>query len=758
MSTFDRFAPFIRDYIYRQNWEGLRKMQEEAARIIFDTEDNLLVTSSTASGKTEAAFFPILSLMVEDPPKSFGVLYIAPLKSLINDQFERISELLDMTEIPVFHWHGDVANSHKQKALRNPCGILQITPESLESMLINRSNDIPRIFSDLRFIVIDELHALMGSDRGNQVICQIERVCRLIQKDVRRIGLSATIGDKENAARWLCGNSSRSVSFTVSSEERPKIRLGVEHFFIAGDEKIEDTLETEEVDTKGNEETQEIKPAKENEPQVITPKIDAGYEYAYDATYGRNCLVFSNSREETEYITATLRQIAEIRGDEDVFLIHHGNLSAPIREEAETKLKDKEKNYVACATVTLEQGIDIGSLERVVNIQSPNSVSAFLQRLGRSGRRGQPPEMSMIVREEKPQPNALLPMLIPFDLLRGIAIIQLYIEERFIEPQNVKKMPLSLLFHQTLSTLCQTGELTPAALAERVLTLSPFKHVSREVYRDLLLSMIKSDYIQTTDEKGLIVGLRGEKLTGNYKFYATFKDYDNFTVRCKSDEIGTIASVPPIGDRFALAGKVWEVEEVDFERKLVYVKNVKGKMEIEWPGEYGEVHTRIYERMKQVLIEDTVYPYLKSGARKRLSEARELARKTGLLEKSILCLGGYTYCMFPWLGTRSHRTMRRLIRYVAGEFKISGIEYESGYILFKMEKGTPRALAKRLLEVAESGLDTRELVFETEAPTFEKFDDYIPPSLLREAFAQDKLRLDELIRRLRDIVNHENLE
>ncbi|MGN1128415.1 MAG: DEAD/DEAH box helicase, partial [Candidatus Flemingiibacterium sp.] len=155
---FYRFAPFIRDFIYNNGWQELRAVQLAAARVIFETDHNLLVTSSTASGKTEAAFFPIISLMSEDMPKSVGALYIAPLKSLINDQFERLDALLDLSGIPVFHWHGDVAQSHKAKLLREPQGILQITPESLESLLMNRSNDLVRLFCDLRFIVIDEIH------------------------------------------------------------------------------------------------------------------------------------------------------------------------------------------------------------------------------------------------------------------------------------------------------------------------------------------------------------------------------------------------------------------------------------------------------------------------------------------------------------------------------------------------------------------------------------------------------------------------
>lgn len=186
--VFSRLAPFIQEFIYRNGWTELRQIQTDAARVIFESDDDLLLTTPTASGKTEAAFFPIISELYERPSDSFGILYIAPLKSLINDQFGRIEELLNESGIPVYHFHGDVAASHKAKALKEPRGIVQITPESLESMLINRSNDICRLFCDLRYVVIDELHTLTGSDRGNQILCQLSRIARYIGYHPRKIG------------------------------------------------------------------------------------------------------------------------------------------------------------------------------------------------------------------------------------------------------------------------------------------------------------------------------------------------------------------------------------------------------------------------------------------------------------------------------------------------------------------------------------------------------------------------------------------
>ena len=829
MEVFYRFAPFIQDYIYRCGWERLRGVQLEAARVLFETDDNLLLTSSTASGKTEAAFFPILSMMSEDPPRSFGAIYVAPLKSLINDQFSRLDELLDLTGIPVFHWHGDVAQSHKSKAVREPAGILQITPESLEAMLINRSNDIPRIFGDLRFVVIDEIHILTGTDRGNQIICQLGRIARLIGHHPRRVGLSATIGDVGIAADWLGAGTGRATQAPIVAEKKVSWRLGMEHFYISNPESDQSTtygaeretqpleggdppgFESELPQNDGSGQTENdyrgfadtgkyrsggaaessddaieasggaaessddgatgasrpteasggateaadggaAEETADDDNATAPAEIDPGYEYIYECVRGKKCIVFSNSREETEYVTATLREIAERRGEPDRYLIHHGFLSASLREEAEAKLKAGE-DVVTCATVTLELGIDLGRLERIIQLDSPTTVSNFLQRLGRSGRRGDPPEMMMVFREEEALPHTPLPQLIPWELLRAVAIVQLYIEGHFIEPPNVKKLPLSLLFQQTLSVVASSGELTGAKLADRVLSLPAFKSVEREDFRALLLAMLQGEYLELTAEKGFIVGLKGERLVSSFKFYAVFKDSDDYTVRCGSDEIGVIAFPPPVGDRFALAGRVWEVEELDMPRKLIYVKGVRGKMEISWPGDYGEIHTRILERMKQVLEEDTVYPYLKPNAQKRLEVARNVARNTGMLTHSLVCLGGYTWCLFPWLGTRSFRTLRKFIVRNSGPLKVSNLEYDGCcYMTFRMEHGGGFDAVKLWHDIIKNGVDRWSLVSGGEIPIFEKYDDRIPAALLRKAYAEDRLRTDELTVRMGQIM------
>ena len=237
MTVFERYAPFVQDFIYAHRWEKLRSVQVAAGNAVFNTDKHVLLCASTASGKTEAAFFPILTLLSEEPPASVGALYIAPLKALINDQFERLTDLCAEGGIPVWAWHGDVAQSRKRKLIEHPSGILQITPESLEALLLRKHSVIPRLFGDLRFIVIDEIHSLMRGDRGGQTMCLIERLARLSGSDPRRIGLSATIGDPQKAADFLCGSSRRGA--VVPQFEQPPVRwrLAMEHFFIAKKEE-----------------------------------------------------------------------------------------------------------------------------------------------------------------------------------------------------------------------------------------------------------------------------------------------------------------------------------------------------------------------------------------------------------------------------------------------------------------------------------------------------------------------------------------
>ena len=454
MGTFERFAPFIQDFIYDHEWESLRGIQVAAAEAIFDTDANVLLTAQTASGKTEAAFFPILSLFDEDPPASVGAIYIGPLKALINDQFLRLNDLCAEANIPVWHWHGDVSASHKAKMLKNPSGILQITPESLEALLLRKHAAISRLFCDLRFIVIDEVHSLLRGDRGGQTICLIERLCRMAGVNPRRIGLSATIGDPKAVGAFLSAGTGRGWVVPRVEEPQRTWRLSMEHFYLSGPQaadamggQAEEALrgidyirKARGADAKQARELalQSIVPDEVEEPtdHAASPALDApsdtapreadpGLGYIFEHTRNKKCLVFANSREDAEAVCTELRRYCEANHEADRFLIHHGNLSSSLRESAEELMRDDSQALTTITTSTLELGIDIGRLERAFQIDAPFTVSSFLQRMGRTGRRGTPPEMWFVMREEPPEPRALLPETIPWKLLQGIALVQL---------------------------------------------------------------------------------------------------------------------------------------------------------------------------------------------------------------------------------------------------------------------------------------------------------------------------------------------
>ncbi|MBO8435788.1 MAG: DEAD/DEAH box helicase [Spirochaetes bacterium] len=724
MNVFSRYAPFIQDYIYRSGWKALRAVQNAAGDAIFNTDSNVLISASTASGKTEAAFFPILTLLHEDEPNCVGVLYIAPLKALINDQFERLGELCEEEGIKVTKWHGDASDTGKRNLLRKPSGILQITPESLESLMINKHMEIPSLFSDLRFIVIDEIHSLLRSDRGLQTFSLIERLSQSAGCQPRRIGLSATIGDLDDAALFLSAGSKRSTVIPRFDSGKEIWRLSIEHFFVTppqADEGREERLATSQY-----------------EPPSDTAPIaaDPAYGYIFEHTKGRKCLIFTNSREECEAVCQSLRQYCEAKHEKDRFLIHHGNLSSSYRESAEENMKDDESFMSVCATATLELGIDIGRLERAFQLDAPFTVSGFLQRLGRTGRRGNPSEMWLVMREEHPEPRAMLGATIPWYLIQAIALIQLYAEERFVEPPRTGRLPFSLLYHQTMSTLASLGEMTPRELASRVLTLSPFKLISQDDYKKLLLHLIALDHINKTEGGGLIVGLAGERIVNNYHFYAVFQENIEFTVRAGSEELGTIVKPPPANEKIAIAGRVWIVDEVDYKRRIVYCTLVNGNIPAYFGDVPGDIHTHILEKMHSILCEDRIYPYLMRHAAYRLLAARDSFCKSGIKERPLIHLGGNMWALFPWLGTYAFLALERFLKIRCGDrLKLKGLNPSRPYYMEFTMKATEEEFYSIVTEEAEKDFDPITLVYPDEVPVFEKYDEFVPPELVRKGFA-----------------------
>ncbi len=733
MGIFDRYAPFVQEYIYRNRWENLRAIQVAAAEAIFNTDDHVLLTASTASGKTEAAFFPIITLFSEDPPASVGCIYIGPLKALINDQFARLNDLCAEADIPVWHWHGDVAQSHKSKLMKHPSGILQITPESLEAMLLHKHAAIPTLFGDLQFVVIDEVHFLLRGDRGGQTLCLIERLSRLAGVNPRRIGLSATMGDPEKTGEFLAMGTGRRTIIPKIEAKGAKWRLSMEHFFVKDVQAGDDRTDLEAL------------PVLEEKTDDAPTGADPGLSYIFEHTRGKKCLVFVNSREECETVTTTMRQYCERKREQDRFLIHHGNLSASYRETAEEVMKDESQYMTTITTATLELGIDIGRLERAFQIDAPWTVSSFLQRMGRTGRRELPPEMWFVMREDEQEPRAMLPSTIPWKLLQGIALVQLYLEERWVEPPRLDRLPYSLLYHQTMSTLASCGELSPRALADKVLRLHYFHRVTQEDYKVLLRHLTATDHIQRTEQGGLIVGIAGERVVNSFKFYGVFQENEEYTVRSESQELGTVVLPPPVGEKLAIAGHVWTVLEIDHKRHLVYCEQVKGTVPAYFGLVPGDLHTKILERMRRVLREDRTYPYLMKNAAARLENARFTASHSDAGRKPLLNLGGNMWCLLPWVGTYTFLAMERFLKIKCAD-RLGLRNFDSArpyYMQFTM-KADEKTFFQVLFEEIRKPFEPLELVYPKELPLFDKYDEFLPEELVKRGFAYGVLDVEEL--------------
>lgn len=733
MRAFDRYAPFVQEYIYQNHWENLRSIQVAAADAIFNTDENVLLTASTASGKTEAAFFPIITLFSEDMPSSVGCIYIGPLKALINDQFSRLNDLCAEADIPVWHWHGDVAQSHKAKLMKHPSGILQITPESLEALLLHKHAAIAKLFGDLRFVVIDEVHSLLRGDRGGQTLCLIERLSRIAGVNPRRIGLSATIGDPEGTGEFLSLGTGRKTIIPKIDAKGSKWRLSMEHFY------VKDAQAAEDKQIPG------ALPVLEEKTDDAPANADPGIGYIFEHTRGKKCLVFVNSREECEMVTTTLRHYCELNHEPDRFLVHHGNLSASYRETAEGIMKDDSQYMTTVTTATLELGIDIGRLERAFQIDAPWTVSSFLQRMGRTGRRELPPEMWFVIREDEPEVRAMLPTTIPWKLLQGIALVQLYLEERWVEPPRLDRLPFSLLYHQTMSTLASCGELSPRALADRVLRLHYFHRITQEDYRVLLRHLIATDHIQQTEQGGLIVGLAGERVINSFKFYGVFQESEEYTVRSESQELGTVVLPPPVGEKLAIAGHVWQVLDVDHKRRLIYCQQVKGSVPAYFGQCPGDLHTKILTRMRRVLQEDRQYPYLMKNAVARLEQARFTAAHSGAAEKTLINLGGNMWCLLPWVGTYTFLTMERFLKIkCADRLGLRNLDSARPFFIQFTMKADEETFFRVLAEEIRKPIDPMELVYPKELPLFDKYDEYLPEELVKKGFALGVLDVDGL--------------
>ena len=553
-SVFDRYHPKIRRWIRRQGWNSLRSVQKRAAPFLLGDPQDIVITAATAGGKTEAAFFPIATQVAEDWAEedlgAFSVLYVAPLKALINDQFGRLQEIFSSLHVPVFRWHGDVSSSRKKKA-RERGGVLLITPESLEAQLICHGATLSDLLSPLRFIVVDELHAFIGTERGRQLQSLLYRVRLAAQSKVPRVGLSATLGDMSLASQFLRPGDSESVKKIVDSSETQEV-----HIQLRGYKKQPPQIE----DTD-----------KEKQSPTTPQKSGSGdnieiAQHLFSKLRGGRHIVFADRRKDVEVFSDLLHRFSERDGTHGEFRAHHGSLSQSLREEAEERLRGGRKPTTVVATRTLELGIDVGSVESVCQIGAPYSVASLRQRLGRSGRRDSSSKLRLYVREPEITPDSPPVDHLRPSLVRATAAIQL-LAEGWLEPPVVGALHLSTLVQQVLSLIAQHGGLNASQGYEALCEHGPFRTVSEEQFAKLLRDLGNANLIKQTHRGTLVLDLEGERLVGHYDFYAAFQSPTEYRLVTEGNEIGAVPAdaIDPEDPFLIFAGQRWAVLVIVFE-------------------------------------------------------------------------------------------------------------------------------------------------------------------------------------------------
>lgn len=672
-SAFARLHPRIQRWVYDQGWTTLHDAQERATVPILDGDSDVLIAAATAAGKTEAAFLPILSNLamvmerdgashpsvragyearVDSTPvgravAGVEVLYISPLKALINDQHQRLEDLCGRVHVPVHRWHGDVSAAAKRKVVEEPSGVLVMTPESLEATFVNRGPIVPRLLSGLRYVVIDELHCFLATQRGAQLRSLLHRVELAIRRRPPRIGLSATLGDIGGAAAFLRPDHPEQVSIVESKSDGRGLMLQLRGYLAPA------PATTPPGGSRAAGEANPEDAAVEDGPARAHHEI-AGH--LYGRLRGRDNLVFANSRNEVEAYADLLSRISAGERVPNEFRPHHGNLSRDLREATEEQLKDPVRPATAVSTSTLELGIDIGSVASVAQIGPPPSVASLWQRLGRSGRRNAPAVLRLYITE-----SPLHARSVPADMLRcGVvqttAMVRLMLD-RWLESPDDPGFNYSTLVQQIMSAIAQHGGATAAELYAALCGPGPFRLVDQERFARLLRAMASHDLLTQTSEGLLLHGRAGERQVNNFRFYAAFQTADEWRIVTGGTTLGTIPIYQPLRSDALLifAGKPWKVVDADRRRRVVQVERAEGGVPHFGGGGGPTVSDRVRAEMLATYRSAEMPSWLDRNAQNLLSEGRAAFRSYGLDETTVIP-GESGVRLFPWTGDRTLST------------------------------------------------------------------------------------------------------
>jgi ATP-dependent Lhr-like helicase len=506
-STFDRLHPSLRRVIAANlGWRELRPIQEAAIPAIL-RGSTTVVTAPTAGGKTEAATLPLLSRLIDEGWMPTSILYLAPLRALLNDLGERLGELCEYAGLRAEVWHGDVGQRERRRIAGSPPDILLTTPESLEVLLSMASGERHALILGLQSVVVDEAHAFYGIDRGTQLLALLERLQFAVERDVQRIALSATIGNPADLGSWLRGSSGREVEIVKVARSSSR----TEAFDVTYRESL------------------------------------AGVANAVAKFQDEKLIAFCRTRSDAEELAHALAASGHSAW------AHHSALSKVNREDAEREFREARSGMLV-ATSTLELGIDIGDLDRVVQVDAPMTVASLLQRLGRSGRRGGTAKMSFVATNAEQ-------LLLVFGLLTLHA-------DGWVEPLVPPWQPFPVLAQQILATVLQTGGISRDGLIDEIERNAAFVRISRSESASVVDHLVAESILSVVDGS-LTFGLAGEQRYSYRQFMelaSVFRGTESVVVRAGEREVGTLdrwfiqEMLARDRSTFLLNGRAWNVE------------------------------------------------------------------------------------------------------------------------------------------------------------------------------------------------------
>jgi ATP-dependent Lhr-like helicase len=571
VSAFSRFPPRLQQAIVsRLGWTSLRAVQELAGEAILDGK-NAVVLAPTAGGKTEASMFPALANLVERPVEGVGVIYVAPIKALLNNQEERLGTYTEMVGLRRFVWHGDVGEGDKRAFVKEPTELLMTTPESLEVMLISPRVPVEKLFGDLRTIVVDEVHAIAGTERGAHLMSVLERLRRSTPNDIQRVGLSATVGNPQQILEWLQGTSKREGAVV----DPPKV------------------------------------PSRRDLRVSLQGSVVAIAEEAARRARGAKSLFFCQSRALTEHTAERMR------GQGTEVFVHHGSVSKEERRAAEAQFHHGTNACIVC-TSTLELGIDVGDLDFVFQANAPSTVSSFLQRMGRTGRRaGQTANTAFLCEDDEA-------------LLQAVALVELA-RAGWVESVEVNERCWPVLVHQFFAMALQFGAVSAERCWEQLRLVPDFRGITRVEFDRMIGHMLATEYL--FESGGLLsIGQRAEREFGRRNFmelYAVFTSPVLYTVQTATGrdlgslEQGFVDRLVEEMSAFLLAGRAWLVEHVNHEEKRVKVRPAPGGQKPAWGGFVPALlGFELCQRMKTVLTDTAPIPYVDAAGSAALEARR----------------------------------------------------------------------------------------------------------------------------------------